>query len=71
MVLAFTKKTDCNIISIDWQAGAEPPFEQAIANARVVALETKLFITLLSVNQEKTILFIFLKLKKILLSVRF
>ncbi|XP_065173776.1 pancreatic triacylglycerol lipase-like isoform X2 [Atheta coriaria] len=48
LVLAFTKKTDCNIISIDWQAGAEPPFEQAIANARVVALETKLFITLLS-----------------------
>uniref|UniRef100_A0A1Y1L6B6 Lipase domain-containing protein n=1 Tax=Photinus pyralis TaxID=7054 RepID=A0A1Y1L6B6_PHOPY len=28
-----------SIISVDWQAGAEPPFEQAVSNARVVALE--------------------------------
>ncbi|KAJ8918549.1 hypothetical protein NQ315_013054, partial [Exocentrus adspersus] len=28
-----------NIISVDWQRGAEPPYDQAISNARVVALE--------------------------------
>ncbi|KAK9871732.1 hypothetical protein WA026_014185 [Henosepilachna vigintioctopunctata] len=33
-----------NMISVDWQAGAEPPFDQAIANARLVALEIIAFI---------------------------
>lgn len=28
-----------NVISVDWESGAEPPYAQAIANARVVALE--------------------------------
>ncbi|KAK5645131.1 hypothetical protein RI129_006431 [Pyrocoelia pectoralis] len=28
-----------SVLSVDWQAGAEPPFEQAVSNARVVALE--------------------------------
>ncbi|XP_018325665.1 pancreatic triacylglycerol lipase-like isoform X2 [Agrilus planipennis] len=28
-----------NVIAVDWQSGAEPPYEQAVANARVVALE--------------------------------
>ncbi|KAF2885132.1 hypothetical protein ILUMI_21034 [Ignelater luminosus] len=36
--------TKLNIVSVDWEAGAEPPFEQAIANARVVALEIKAFV---------------------------
>ncbi|XP_060529259.1 pancreatic triacylglycerol lipase-like isoform X2 [Cylas formicarius] len=28
-----------NVVSIDWRHGAEPPYDQAVANARVVALE--------------------------------
>ncbi|XP_017780095.1 PREDICTED: inactive pancreatic lipase-related protein 1-like [Nicrophorus vespilloides] len=47
IVVALSRKTDCNVISIDWQAGAEPPLEQALSNARVVALEAKMFITML------------------------
>lgn len=38
-----------NIVSVDWEAGAEPPFAQAIANARVVALEMIAFINELQV----------------------
>ncbi|XP_066245218.1 pancreatic lipase-related protein 2-like [Euwallacea similis] len=34
-----TRTKKCNIISVDWHAGARPPYDQAIANARVVALE--------------------------------
>lgn len=30
---------DANVVSVDWQRGAEPPYDQAIANGRVVALE--------------------------------
>lgn len=30
---------DLNVVSVDWQRGAEPPYDQALANARVVALE--------------------------------
>ncbi|KAJ8954287.1 hypothetical protein NQ318_005870 [Aromia moschata] len=33
------RKSYVNIISVDWQRGAEPPYDQAISNARVVALE--------------------------------
>ncbi|KAJ8976793.1 hypothetical protein NQ317_014136 [Molorchus minor] len=33
------KSSSINIISTDWQRGAEPPYDQAISNARVVALE--------------------------------
>lgn len=32
-------KTTPNVVSVDWESGAEPPYLQAIANARVVALE--------------------------------
>lgn len=28
-----------NVVSVDWAAGAEPPYAQAVANARLVALE--------------------------------
>lgn len=28
-----------NTISVDWESGAEPPYAQAVSNARVVALE--------------------------------
>lgn len=44
-----TKK--CNIISVDWHAGAEPPYDQAIANARVVALEIIYFLKFLKVSK--------------------
>ncbi|XP_050304641.1 pancreatic triacylglycerol lipase-like isoform X2 [Anthonomus grandis grandis] len=40
-----TKK--CNIISVDWGAGAQPPFDQAVANARLVALEIVHFLKFL------------------------
>lgn len=33
-----------NVISVDWEAGAEPPFDQAVANARVVGLEVVAFL---------------------------
>lgn len=41
-----------NVISVDWQAGAEPPFEQAISNARLVARETEFLIKTLKVNRK-------------------
>ncbi|KAK4875939.1 hypothetical protein RN001_012361 [Aquatica leii] len=37
-------KEQVTVVSVDWQAGAEPPFEQAISNARVVALEIIAFL---------------------------
>ncbi|CAH1154323.1 unnamed protein product [Phaedon cochleariae] len=40
--LAFTmikNALDYNLVSVDWQRGAEPPYDQALANSRVVALE--------------------------------
>ncbi|VEN38270.1 unnamed protein product, partial [Callosobruchus maculatus] len=37
--VAFGQSEDFNIISVDWQRGAEPPYDLAISNARVVALE--------------------------------
>lgn len=40
------------MISVDWEAGAEPPFDQAIANARVVALEIIVFINMLLVSKQ-------------------
>ncbi|XP_044755271.1 pancreatic lipase-related protein 2-like isoform X1 [Coccinella septempunctata] len=44
---AVLEKYPLNMISVDWEAGAEPPFDQAIANARVVALEIIVFINML------------------------
>lgn len=41
---------ETNVISVDWQRGAEPPYDQAIANARVVALEISHFIKELKVG---------------------
>ncbi|KAF5303392.1 hypothetical protein FQA39_LY09983 [Lamprigera yunnana] len=41
---AILEKEEATIISVDWQPGAEPPFQQAIANARVVALEITAFL---------------------------
>ncbi|CAH0555038.1 unnamed protein product [Brassicogethes aeneus] len=32
------------IISVDWQNGADPPLDQAVANARLVALEINYFL---------------------------
>nr|CAH7722073.1 unnamed protein product [Callosobruchus chinensis] len=37
--VAFGQSEDFNIISVDWQRGAEPPYDLAISNGRVVALE--------------------------------
>lgn len=42
-------KTDYNIVSVDWESGAEPPYDQAVANARVVALEAIVLIMELKV----------------------
>lgn len=38
-----------NVVSVDWQRGAEPPFDQAISNARLVALEVAKLIKTLQV----------------------
>ncbi|XP_056635328.1 pancreatic triacylglycerol lipase-like [Diorhabda sublineata] len=46
----FIHSIDTNLISVDWQRGAEPPYDQAVANARVVALET---ISLIKELQDK------------------
>ncbi|KAJ8930376.1 hypothetical protein NQ314_016826, partial [Rhamnusium bicolor] len=46
----LSNSPDVNIISVDWQRGAEPPYDQAISNARVVALE---IIALLKELKEK------------------
>ncbi|CAG9860274.1 unnamed protein product [Phyllotreta striolata] len=35
---------DYNLVSVDWQRGAEAPFDQAIANARLVALEINILL---------------------------
>lgn len=37
-------------MSVDWEPGAEPPYAQAVANARVVALEIADLIKTLQVN---------------------
>lgn len=42
---------DYNLISVDWQRGAEPPFDQAIANARLVALEILILMKELKVSE--------------------
>ncbi|XP_022917550.2 pancreatic lipase-related protein 2-like isoform X1 [Onthophagus taurus] len=47
MAKAFLVVNPCNVVSVNWEAGAEPPFDQAIANARVVALEIYAFIRML------------------------
>lgn len=49
VAIAITEEMDGNIISVDWEAGAEPPFDQAISNARVVALEMEVFLKMLTV----------------------
>lgn len=49
MLKARTK--ECNILSIDWHAGSGPPYDQAIANARVVALEIKYMLNFLKVSK--------------------
>lgn len=46
-----------NIVSVDWEPGAEPPYAQAVANARVVALEIILFIKALTVMLFKLLCF--------------
>lgn len=40
-----------NVISVDWESGAEPPYAQAVANARVVALELEALLKLLTVKE--------------------
>ncbi|CAG2108845.1 unnamed protein product [Medioppia subpectinata] len=37
MSIELLSKSDYNIISIDWMIGANPPYTQAVANARLVA----------------------------------
>uniref|UniRef100_A0AAR5Q9D1 Lipase domain-containing protein n=2 Tax=Dendroctonus ponderosae TaxID=77166 RepID=A0AAR5Q9D1_DENPD len=44
----------CNILSVDWHAGSGPPYDQAIANARVVALEIASMLNFLKANHELT-----------------
>lgn len=44
MAMALIRLQKYNVISVDWEAGAEPPFKQAASNARVVALEIITFI---------------------------
>lgn len=39
-----------NVVAVDWQEGAEPPFDQAISNARVVAIEIEQFLYTLKVS---------------------
>lgn len=41
-------------MSVDWEAGAEPPYAQAVSNARVVALEIVAFIKTIKVNLRKS-----------------
>lgn len=47
-----TKNINNNVISVDWEGGAEPPYDQAISNARVVALEAIAFIETLKVRND-------------------
>ncbi|XP_026328602.1 pancreatic triacylglycerol lipase-like [Hyposmocoma kahamanoa] len=53
-----TDASKMNIVSVNWAAGAEPPYAQAVANARLVALEIVHFMTQLdykrSLNYSKT-----------------
>lgn len=35
----MANKAPISVVSVDWSAGAEPPYALALANARVVALE--------------------------------
>ncbi|KAF5281605.1 hypothetical protein FQR65_LT02925 [Abscondita terminalis] len=44
LAAVYIEQGDITVASVDWQAGAEPPFEQAISNARVVALEIIAFL---------------------------
>lgn len=52
----ITESMDFNIISVDWQRGAEPPYDQAISNARVVALEIINIIKEIKVRKYFTVL---------------
>lgn len=50
MALGVAGEMEANVISVDWEPGAEPPFDQAVSNARVVALEIELFFKMLKVK---------------------
>ncbi|GLV34331.1 uncharacterized protein CBL_00259 [Carabus blaptoides fortunei] len=50
MALQIFALNKYNVISVDWQAGAEPPFQQAISNARVVAREAQFLIKTLKTD---------------------
>ena len=39
MASALLEAEDCNVISVDWGRGSLPPYTQAAANIRLVALE--------------------------------
>ncbi|CAG0885640.1 unnamed protein product [Cyprideis torosa] len=39
MAEGFLRREDCNAISVDWGGGSLPPYTQATANIRMVALE--------------------------------
>ncbi|KAL1498137.1 hypothetical protein ABEB36_008986 [Hypothenemus hampei] len=55
MTKSLKKRTKkCNVISVDWHTGAEPPYDQAVANARVVALEIIAMIRFLKENYKLT-----------------
>lgn len=56
-LVLLTLRRYCNVVSVDWESGAEPPYDQAIANARVVALEAIALITKLKVIICKNIRF--------------
>ena len=43
--------SDCNIIQIDWHNGAQFPYSQAAANARLVGAEVALMIKYLEVSR--------------------
>lgn len=49
LTLVLFKKGDYNVIAVDWQSGAEAPIEQAVANARLVALEVVAIIRMFQV----------------------
>ncbi|CAG9766413.1 unnamed protein product [Ceutorhynchus assimilis] len=50
-----SRTVECNVISVDWHAGSEPPYDQAIANARVVALEVTHFLKFLRESHNVTL----------------
>ena len=48
MTKELLKRSNANVISIDWSGGSDPPYTQAVANIRLVGVMTAHLINMIS-----------------------